>query len=142
MESKLNTYAQAQLPGGLYWEPEKEIRDILKDVEPSNDICESILGLNDYLSTAIPNMSQGARSNLVEVKKNKTMNWLDSQPDDKQDMIIGMAVERRRLVSEERKQESTRIANQRRKKLQQEHVRQQVLEERAEKEKSKLSEAH
>ena len=69
MESKLNTYAQTQLPGGIYWDPEPEIQMILSKLEPSNDICETILGLNDYFSTAIPNMSQESRSNIVQVKK-------------------------------------------------------------------------
>ena len=74
MESKLSTYAGTQLPGGIYWDPEPEVRAVLSTVEPINDVCESILGLNDYLNVAIPNMSQEAHSNLIEVKKNKTIN--------------------------------------------------------------------
>ena len=74
MESKLNTYVQTQLPGGIYWDPEPEIQMILSKLEPSNDICEFILGLNDYFSTAIPNMSEESRSNIVQVKK-KSNGW-------------------------------------------------------------------
>ena len=47
MERKLATYAQHQLPGGIYWDPEPKIKGNLCKLEPSNDICESILGLND-----------------------------------------------------------------------------------------------
>ena len=47
MKEKLSTYAQNQLPEGKYWEPEPAIKLILKEIKPSNDLCESILGLND-----------------------------------------------------------------------------------------------
>ena len=38
-----------------------------------------MLGLNDYLTTAIPNLAQESRSNLVAVKKNHTMNDVSKQ---------------------------------------------------------------
>ena len=69
MKEKLSTYAEKQLPGGKYWEPEPDIKAILCALKPNNDVCESILGLNDYLSTAIPNMHQMSRSNLIQAKK-------------------------------------------------------------------------
>ena len=69
MKEKLCSYAQNNLPGGIYWEPDSEIKRVLSEVKPSNDFCESMLGLNDYLTTAIPNLHQVARSNLIEVKK-------------------------------------------------------------------------
>ena len=53
------------------------IKDILQSLKPNNDICESILGLND-LSSALPNMHQMTKSNLVQSKRNKTVRWLDS----------------------------------------------------------------
>ena len=71
MRMKLCSYAQKQLPGGCFWNPDQRIKDILCQLKPSNDICESILGLNDYLTTMIPNLNQMARSNLVQVKKTK-----------------------------------------------------------------------
>ena len=49
MLEKLCSYAQNQLPGGKYWAPEKAIRDVLRQLKPSNDVCESVLGLNDYI---------------------------------------------------------------------------------------------
>ena len=75
MEEKLAGYADAHLPGEKYWNPDPAIEAILKNLKPNNDVCESILGLNDYLSTAIPNMHQMTRSNLTQVKKNKTIKW-------------------------------------------------------------------
>ena len=69
MKEKLSTYAKSQLPDGKYWDPDPEIKAILKILKPNNDVCESTLGLNDYLSTAIPNMKQMTRSNLIQVKK-------------------------------------------------------------------------
>ena len=61
MNENLSSYAQDQFPGGCYWEPDKQMQDILRDLKPSNDVCESILGLNDYLTTAIPNLHQMAQ---------------------------------------------------------------------------------
>ncbi len=71
MREKLCSYAGSQLPGGEYWDPEPNIRKELDKLKPSNDICESILGLNDYLTTALPNLHQVSRSNLVQAKKIK-----------------------------------------------------------------------
>ena len=42
MNAKLSSYAQNQLPGGKYWEPEPHIAKILKSLKPNNDVCESI----------------------------------------------------------------------------------------------------
>ena len=69
MKEKLCTYARNQLPGGKYWDPDVSIRKVLVELKPSNDLCESILGLNDYLTTSIPNLHQLGRSYLVQVKK-------------------------------------------------------------------------
>ena len=35
---KLSSYAQDQLPGGCYWEPDQQVRDILRELKPSNDV--------------------------------------------------------------------------------------------------------
>lgn len=48
---------QNQLPDGIYCYPDPEIKVILKTLKPNN-VCESILGLNDYLTTALPNTHQ------------------------------------------------------------------------------------
>ena len=48
MDAKLSSYAQNQLPGGKYWEPESDIASVLESLKPNNNVCESILGLNDY----------------------------------------------------------------------------------------------
>ena len=61
MKEKLSSYAQYQLPGCCYWEPDEQVQDNLHELKPSNDVCESMLGLNDYLTTAIPNLHQMAR---------------------------------------------------------------------------------
>ena len=69
MREKLCSYARDKLPGGLYWDPDENVKDILCQLKPSNDVCASILGLNDYLTTAIPNLHQMSRSNLVQILK-------------------------------------------------------------------------
>ena len=58
------------------------MKEVLAELKPSNDLCESILGLNDYLTTAIPSLHQMPCSNLVEVRKNKTIKWLHDLPDE------------------------------------------------------------
>ena len=70
MEIKLCEYAKDYLPGGLYWNPDPHVREIMTKLKPTN---ESLLGLNDYLSGAIPNMHQVTRSNMIQVKKNSSL---------------------------------------------------------------------
>ena len=65
MQEKPCSYTADQLPGGRYWNPDKQIQDVLRQLPPSNDDCESILGLNDYLTTVVPNIDQMSCSNLV-----------------------------------------------------------------------------
>ena len=62
MNRKLSNYAKDHLPEGKYWDPDSMVKAILQKLKPSNDLCESILGLND-------NMLQVTRSNLVEIRK-------------------------------------------------------------------------
>lgn len=88
MEEKLCSYAKNQLPGGKYWDPEQSIKEVHAQVKATN---ESILSLNDYLTTAIPNLHQMARSNLVEVK-NKTLQWLSNLPEKQQASVLDVAI--------------------------------------------------
>lgn len=87
MREKLCTYAFDFLPGGAYWNPHPETSKVLRSIEPSNDLCESILGLNGYLTSSLPNLQQITRSNLVEIKKNGTMQWLSGLPTERQSFI-------------------------------------------------------
>lgn len=102
MEAKLSTYAANQLPGGKYWKPEPQVEAVLRQLCP-NDVCESILGPNDYLVTALPNMAQQTRSDLIEVKKNKTISWLESLSPKQQKHITKLAVRNRRAIYRETK---------------------------------------
>ena len=77
--------------GGRYWEPEPAIKAILRHLKPNNDVCESILGLNDYLTTTVQNMHQITRSNLVEMKKKKTMKWYRELPHEDRQAISCLA---------------------------------------------------
>jgi hypothetical protein len=142
MESKLNSYAKTQLPGGVYWDPEPEVKEIHRKLEPSNDISESILGLNDYLSNAIPNMCQESRSNLVEVKKNGTIKWLETLSEEKQDKVVSLAMERRLVVAKERKDDNKKLDEKRRKHMIEEHNKQMALLQKAQEEREKLSQLH
>ena len=143
MREKLSEYAKSNLPGGIYWDPSDiQVKNILSELKPSNDFCEAILGLNDYLTTALPNLHQVARSNLIETKKNKSLKWLSELPDDKQLKVINLAVERRQAVHEECKQMAERIAMQKRERMINFHTRQEALKKKLKSEKDELSQMH
>lgn len=139
MKAKLCSYAKSLLPGGRYWEPEPEVEAILRNIKPNNDLCESILGLNDYLMTAIPNLHQLSRSSLIEVKKNKTMSWFHKLSDDQRRVVIDLAVGRRRAVAELYKREEEVLSAQRREKMAKEKSRRDALEMRASDERERLA---
>ena len=122
MQEKLCTYAG--------------VREVLSELTPSNDLCESILGLNDYLTNAIPNLHQVARSNLVQLKKNKTMQWLHSLPDEQQIQVIDLAVESRQAVQKECKHEEQQRAIVRRQNMAQAHIRREVVKQKAQQERN------
>ena len=131
MKEKLLTYARNQLPDGIYWDPEPEIKAILKTLKPNNDICESLLGLNDYLTTAIPNMHQMSRSNLIQAKKNKTIRWLHQLPCDQKSNVVTLA--RRRRVEVAKSSQETELERNkiRQEKVMREKRRRDALKERA-----------
>ena len=139
MQEKLCSYAADQLPGGRYWNPDKEIQDVLCQLQPSNDVCESVLGLNDYLTTAVPNLHQMSRSNLVLLKKNKTMKWLSQLPSEKQTAVIDMAVKQRRQVKQTYNQEHTARIEHRKQAMIKDHAKREAMKKRLYEEKQKLS---
>lgn len=142
MKEKLCSYAADQLPGGRYWNPEKEVKDVLCQLQPSNDVCESILGLNDYLTTALPNLHQMSRSNLVHLKKNKTIKWLSELPGEKQASVIDMAVKNRREVRQAYVEEQSARAEHRKEKMIKEHTKREANKKKLYEEKQKLCQLH
>ena len=117
MNEKLCTYAQSNLPGGIYWDPPEEVWIVLLALKHSNDLCESILGVKDYIVTAIPNLHQDARSNLTQVKKNKTIKWLDELSEKQQLEVVELAVEMKPIVELDRKKKSELIKSKKGKSL-------------------------
>ena len=99
----------------------------LRELKPSNDACKSILGLNDYLTTAIPNLHQMARSNLVQVKKTTTLKWLSGLPPDDQSVVVDLAVKQRRLVSKDEEKARTQLHQQ---KMLEENAKRVALEKK------------
>ena len=132
MKEKLCTYAKNQLPGGRYWDPhDVVIKTQLSKIAPSNDLCESILGLNDYLSTKIPNLNQRSISNLVEIKKNHSIMWLHALPDTEQVKIINLATDLRESVHKEFLHHKKELAEERQKKMLETHMRQEAIKLKA-----------
>ena len=142
VNAKLSSYAQNQLPGGKYWEPEPHVAKILKSLKPNNDVCESILGLNDYLSMVMPNLHQMSKSNLVQAKKNKTMQWLDALPSDQQRSIVELARKSRVQVKKAYKSAEEDRRKFRQDKMIREKHRRDALQKRAAEEKDRLSKVH
>ena len=95
MKDKLTDYKKDQLPEGKYWAPDDNVRQILRELKPHNDICESLLGLNDWLTAPLVNAKQHTKSVLIEGKHNKTMEWLETVDKDK---VIDLAVSERQAV--------------------------------------------
>jgi hypothetical protein len=142
MKLKLTEYARNQLPGGRYWEPEPAIKAVLRNLKPNNDVCESILGLNDYLTTAVPNMHQMTRSNLVEMKKNKTMKWFRELPQEERQAVACLAKKSRNDVMRKYREEELTRQNQRQENMRRCHERRKAMREKAAREKEHLSHQH
>lgn len=95
----------------------------MHNIKPSNDVCKSILGHNDYVTTADPNLHQITCSNLVQVKRNETLKWLSSLLDDEQSGIVDLAVKRRRFVTRECKEDIKSRAELRQQRMLQENAK-------------------
>ena len=112
MLDKLKAYKAEQLPGGKLWKPNQAVCNALGNIEPTNDLCEGILGLNDWIQKRTPNFSQRTVSAMVEVLKNSTMPWFCKQTTDVKDKIISLAKRRSEQV---RKEEHALLESNRRK---------------------------
>ena len=142
MKEKLLAYAEKQLPDGEYWNPEPAVRKLLMELKPSNDFCESILGLNDYLTTAIPNLTQASKSNLVQLKKNHTLQWLDTLPKEQQIEVLDLAVQEKPKVDAEQQRAQKAVSEQRQLNLFVANKRREAMKRKAQKERDELSEHH
>ena len=140
MRCKLHVFAKDYLPSGKYWDPPDDIKGILQQIRPSNDICESILGLNDWLqSTIMTNVSQRTKRNLIEAKKNKSLPWLDIQATEEQHKVIEMATKHRETVKNESKKHMASIKDQRQQSMMKTITKQKDREMRLEHLKCELS---
>ena len=129
MLDKIKTYKAEQLPGGKLWNPDPDTRKALAKIQPTNDLCEGILGLNDWLQKRTPNFSQRTVSGMVEVMKNSTMPWFWKQNRDFKDKIITLAKKRSNQVRREEKE------------LLEGHRRKRKMMRKAEEEKARIKRA-
>ena len=91
MANKTHLYKADQLPGGKLWEPSESEKEVLCDIDPTNDVAESVLGLNDWLQKTTANLSQRSVTNMVEVMKNGTMPWFARQAKEFKNNIFKLA---------------------------------------------------
>ena len=116
MANKVRKYKADQLPGGKLWEPSTEIKEKLKDIDPTNDLCESVLGLNDWLQKRNPNYAQRTVSTMVEVLRNATMPWFVKQERDTKDKIIHLArIRANKVLTDDRERAEQRRLERKRK---------------------------
>ena len=139
VREKLHSYAGRQLPGGEYWDPDPNVKNELDKLKPTNDLYESILGLNDYLTTSLPNLHQASHSNLVQVKKNKTIQWLEGLTEPQQHQVIDLAVRSRQDVKISFKEEEDKRAGKRRENMEKAHAKHEAMKNKLKLEKEKLS---
>ena len=142
MRAKLEEYASSQLPGGEYWDPDTRVKLVLLAISPTNDFCESILGLNDYLTTAIPNMDQLTKSAMVTAKKNKTVQWLKALPEGHQNDLTLCAMRRKQAVAKTYRQEQCEVKQRRQEAMIQAKQRRELLEKKAADEREALTKVH
>ena len=138
MATKLANYAEDQLLGGKYWEPDADLEKVLSQVESNNDLCESIFGLNDYLSIAVPNMDQLTRLSMVRVKKNNSIEWLNSLPQVQQEEIIKLSMKAKSEVVEQYKEDQDDVAEKRQEYMIKQHQEKEMARQRVEKEREDL----
>ena len=138
MLEKVESYARERLPGGCYWDPDHKTKAVLKEFQPSNDLCESILGLNDLSHHCHSSLHQMTQSNLIEVK-NKTIEWISHLPEDQFENVVDYAMKRKGTF--ERSSRRVR-SKQRREQMVQAKKRREALQRRAEKERNELSQLH
>ncbi len=86
-----------------------------------------VLGLNDYLTSKIANLHQMSRSNLVEMKKNKT-SWLSEILQKNQLEVTDLAVKERRHVLGESIQNDKQKSLERRAKMLQTNLKRKAFE--------------
>ena len=102
----------------------------------------TILGLNDYLTSVLPNMHQMTRSNLVEIKKNKTLKWYEDLGQEEKSQVTKLAMERRGNVMKDYEEESRLRNNRRQEIMRLNHLRREARREKLEQEKNQLSQQH
>ena len=134
--SKIQRYKSDQLPGGELWNPSEKVKSLLANVEPTKDMYESILGLNDWLQKSTQNLSQRTVTTVVEVMLNATMPWFLKQGKAVKDGIITLARQKVHRIKQEynRKEEERRLQRKRTREAEEDKGKRKIqkLEERDE----------
>ena len=90
----------------------------------------------------MPNLHQMSKSNLVQAKKNKTVQWLDGLPSDQQHSIVELARKSRVQVKEAYNSAEDDRRKFRQEKMIREKNHRDALQKRAAEEKARLSKIH
>ena len=79
---------------------------------------------------------------MVQIKKNKTMEWLDNLPNTEQGDIVRMAMKNKREVAKSYQEHKSEVSQKRRDHLIQKHKERELAKQKREKEIEKLSKIH
>ena len=139
MSEKLSIYKSDQLHGGKFWAPSEMVKAKLESISPTNDTAESALGLNDWLHQQNPNCTQRTLSTMVEVMKNSTMTWFQTQDQEIRDSIINLARQRSKKVVLNYQQQKEKQRLERYSLRQDELQKAQVRNEKAKREEERLN---
>ena len=94
------------------------------------------------MTTSIPNLHQLSRSNLILVKKNKTIQWFQQLPKEQQHSIVELAIKRKAEVAKQYKEEEAMRSVQRHQKMFHDKCQHDALKQRAKEERERLSNLH
>ncbi|VDI51116.1 Hypothetical predicted protein [Mytilus galloprovincialis] len=76
----LERQAASQLPGGSYWEPSKNIKEMSKNVPKTNAISERDMAILDNLLKAKPAAKSSTLETVLMWTRNKPSKWLCNLP--------------------------------------------------------------
>lgn len=73
--------AEEQLPGGKYFDPPQEVREVASSVPKSNKVSEREFASLDLLIRIKPHATIMAQEAIIMWAHNKTLKWLNEKND-------------------------------------------------------------
>ncbi|VDI77284.1 Hypothetical predicted protein [Mytilus galloprovincialis] len=111
----LERQAASQLPGGSYWEPSKNIKEMSKNVPKTNAISERDMAILDNLLKAKPAAKSSTLETVLMWTRNKPSKWLCNLPVSERHAALEsaqkLAPQYIEIIQNRQKEVETQIAN-------------------------------